>query len=408
MLKKIQQYLLLNYPLLWNIKIVPAFVGAFVINILFFLAGYFLTKIDFSDRYSYSSSFSGFALIYMGAVLTAILLFIIWLVFYSKNNAFKSFYPKSSGGLYLEWILSFVIIGGFILFPFSYYQGSTSKIRSYASKQEMIKAIETLNLVKILIPTDKTSYYLEYPTGLPEDHYIKSAPDKHSEYSDNIDSSAEYVDPVEYAESQNIHYAEYPDFAQLSLLNYSSLNQFYISSKSDFTIRDADTVKKWLKEQNKEEISKLMDAFIALQNKHGLKSNLTKDQWLQLVYNPSKYPVGDFNLISSYNYEDEEAKNQYSYYYSSRNKTPNGYYVSYDELERSYDKIMYAHIDKDQSLAFFVITISMALSISLLVFSFRSTTGKSWLIALISMGLILFINGIFSFAISSPFRLDIV
>lgn len=408
MLKKIQQYLLLNYPLLWNIKIVPAFLGAVVINILFFLAGYFLTKIDFSDRYSYSSSFPGAALIYMGAVLTAILLFIIWLVFYSKKNAFKSFYPKSSSGLYLEWVLSFVIICGFILFPFSYYQGSASKVRSYVSKQEMIKAVETLNLIRILIPTDKTSYYQEYPTDLPSDYYMKSAPDKHSGNLDSSASVAEYVDPVEYAESNNVHYPDYPDFAQLSLLNYGSLNQFYISSKSDFTIRDADTVKKWLRQQNKEEISRLIESFFAVQNKHNLKTNLTKDQWLQLVYNPSKYPVGDFNLITSYNYEDEEAKNEYSYYYSSRDNTPNGYYVSYDELERSYSKIMDAYVDKDGSLAFFIISITMALSISLLVFSFRSTTGKSWLIALISIGLILFINGILSFAISSPFRMDIV
>lgn len=409
MLKKIQQYLLLNHPLLWNIRIVPALLGAIVLNILFFLGGYFLTKINFSDQYSYGSSFSGAALIYMGAVLTSILLFIIWLVFYSKNNAFKSFYPRSCRGLYLEWILSFVIICGFILFPFSYNQGSVSKIRSYASKQEMIKAVETLNLVRILIPTEKTSYYQEYPTDLPSDYAIKSSsPDKHPKYSDNTEPAVEsdYVDPVEYAESHNVQYSDYPDFAQLSLLNYSSLNQFYVPEKCDFTIRDSDTVKKWLKQQNKEEIGKLLDAFIALQNKHNLKTNLTKDQWMQLVYNPSKYPVGDFNLITSYNYVDEEAKNEYSYY--SRDKSSNGYYVSYDELEHSYNKIMDAYVDRDQSLAFFMISITMALSISLLVFSFRSTTGKSWLIALISIGLILFINGILSFAVSTPFLVDIV
>lgn len=406
MLKKIQQYLLLNHPLLWNIKIVPALLGAIGINILFFLAGYFLTKIDFSDQYSYSSSFSGAALIYMGAVLTSILLFIIWLVFYSKNNAFKSFYPKSCGGLYLEWILSFVIICGFVLFPFSYSQGSVSKIRSYASKQEMIKAIEILNLVRILIPTDKTSYYQEYPTDLPSEYAMKSSPDKSYGHSDNTAAVVDYVDPVEYAESHSIQYPDYPDFAQLSLLNYNSLDQFYISDKSDFIIRDSDTVKKWLKQQNKEEISKLIDAFIALQNKHHLTTNLTKDQWMQLVYNPSKYPVGDFNLITSYNYVDEDAKNNYSYYSNDRVST--GYYVSYDELDRSYSKIMHAYVDEDQNLAFFIIMICLALSISLLVFSFRSTTGKSWLIALISMGLILFINGILSFAISSPFNMEIV
>lgn len=410
MLKKIQQYLLLNYPLLWNMKIVPAILGAIAINILFFLGGFLLTKIDFTDIYSYSDSFSEGVLIYMGAVLTAVLLFIIWLVFYSKNNAFKSFYPKSAGGLYLEWVLSFIIICGFVFFPFSYHQGSVLKVRSYASKTEMIKAIETLNLVKILIPTEKTSYYQEYPTDLPSEYSIKSAPDKNSQYSDVTAPVTEYVDPVEYAESHNIQYAGYPDFAQLSLLNYNSLNQFYIPEKCDFKIRDTDAVKKWLRDQNKEEISKLIDAFIALENKHNLTTNLTKDQWMQLIYNPSKYPVGDFNLITSYNYEYQEAKNNYNSYYSyglSDNATT-GYYVSYDELERAYNKIMDAYVDKDASLAFFMFSICMALSISLLVFSFRATTGKSWLIALISIGLILFINGILSIAVATPFDMDLV
>ena len=396
MLKKIQQYLLLNYPLLWNIRIVPALLCAIVINILFFLAGYFLTIIDFSDRYSYSSSSQGGPLFYMGAGLTSILAFIIWMVFYSKNNAFKSFYPKSSGGLYLEWVLSFVIVCGFILFPFSYSQGTVTKIKSYASKQEMIKAVETLNLVRILIPTDKTSYYQEYPTDLPSDYYMKSVPDK----------DAEYIDPIEYAESHNIEYVDYPDFTQLSLLNYSSLNEFYIPQKTDFTIRDANTVKDWLKQQNKQEITRLIEDFITLQDQHNLKTNLTKDEWLQLVYNPSKYPVGDFNLMTPYNYE--EAKDKYNKYYYVEDRVTTSYYVSYDELEHSYNKIMYAYIDTDQSIAFFVIMLTLALAISLVVFSFRSTTGKAWLIAFVSIGLILFINGIISFPISSSFDLELV
>lgn len=410
MFKKIQQYLLLNYPLLWNIRIVPALLGVITINILFFLAGYLLTIINFSDRYSYSSSFSGDFFLYMGAVLTSILLFIIWLVYYSKNNAFKSFYPKSSGGLYLEWVLSFVIICGLVLFPFSYYQGSVSKIKSYASKQEMIKAVETLNLIKILIPTDKTSYYQEYPTDLPSDYYMKGGdPAKNGGYpASALPADTEYIDPIEYAESHTIQYADYPDFVQLSLLNYNSLNQFYFSSKCDFTIRDSDTVKKWLREQNKGEIIRLMDDFIILQNQHNLKTNLTKDKWLQLVYNPSKYPVGDFNLITPYDYEKEEAKNGYNYYYNSSDRASTGYYVSYDELERSYNKIMHAYVDKDQSQAFFMVMITLALAISLFVFSFRATNGKSWLIALVSIGLILFINGILSFSISTPFNMEVV
>lgn len=404
MLKKIQQYLLLNHPLLWNIKIVPALLGALIINIFFFIGGYILTKVDFS--YAYSNPFSGAALAYMGAILTSILLFIIWLVFYSKNNAFKSFYPRSSGGLYLEWILTFVIILGFVSFPFSYHQGSISKVKSYASKSEMIKAVETLNLIKILIPTDKTSYYQEYPTDLPPNS-SKYDPNMGAKYSDSIEMMT-YEDRIEYFESQNISYEDYPNFAQLSLLNYYTLDQFYFPSKCDFTVRNSDTVKKWLIEQNKEEISKLMDAFIALQDKHNLSMNFTKDEWMELVYNPAKYPVGDFNLITPYNYKEEDAKSGYSYYYDSSDKNSSGYYVSYSELEGAYNKIMDAYLNKEEAMALCVAAMCIALCVSLLVFSFRASSGKAWLIAAISMGLILFINGILSLAISSPMDSGVV
>lgn len=398
MLKKIQQYLLLNHPLLWNIKIVPALFGIVVINTLFFLSGYWLTEIDFLDRFSYNSSFAGAAFIYMGAVLMSIILFIIWLVSYSKNNAFKSFYPQSTNGLYSEWILSFVIICGLVLFPFSYKQGSILKIKSYVSEQEMIKAVETLNMVKILIPTDKTMYYQEYPTSVNNAYEMKASPNR---ASGNLNNEPEYVDPIEYAESHNTYYEDYPDFTQLSLLNYGSLNQFYISEGYGFTIRDNNTVKEWLRKQNKAEISKLMDDFLALQNRHSLKTNLTKEKWLELVYNPSKYPVGDFNLITSYDYESEKAGSVYSYY--PENKTSNGYYLSYDELERAYDKIMNAYVETGDNVALLLFFISLSMSLSLFVFSYRATAGKSWLIALVSMGLILFINGILSFTLLAIF-----
>lgn len=399
MLKKIQQYLLLNHPLLWNIKVVPAIIGAIIINLFFFVVGYLITEIDFTDIYSYyGNPFSGGALIYMGAVLTSILLFIIWLVFYSKNNAFKSFYPKSRGGLYSEWVLTFVIILGFVLFPFSYYQGTVTKVKSYAGKQEMIEAVETLNQIRILIPTEKTSYYQEYPVGLGS-RYSNNVPNMDI-ISPDTSNTLSYEDQIKLAESQTIHYENYPDFAQLSLLNYGVSSQFYIPEGSGIVIRDSQNVTKWLKEQNREEISKLMDKFIALQNKHNLTTNLTKDQWMDLVYNPSKYPVGDFNLICSYNYKSRDSV--FGYYYSGR-PVNTEYFVSYDELQSGYSKILDAYVDKGGTLARCMVAICLALSISLFVFSFRATTGKSWLIALISIGLILFINGIVSFSVAAPF-----
>lgn len=393
MIKKIQQYLLLNYPILWNTKIVPILLGTIIANILFFLIGYFFTSVDFNSGYNYFEVFTDNGLVYFGAIVSALLLFIIWLVFYSKNNSFKVFYPRKASSLYLEWLLSFIIIFSMTLFPYSYQKGTVYKARSYVTKTEMIKAIETLNMVKILIPSYKNSYFQEYPTEVHQQNARMSL--KGGNTQPYIDQA--YIDSVTNSTaSHNVYYEDYPNFTQLSLLNYSnSYEEIYISDQYKFQINGTQKVKEWLIAQEKQNISDLMDAFLKLQEKHKLKTNLSKDQWMNLIYNPAKYPVGDFNLISPY-----EQGNNYDYY-SYDDSNPNGYYLPYYGLKSGYEKIMKAYMDDEVQEAFILVSICFALGISLLVFSFRSTSGKSWLIAFVSIGLILFINGILSVSADS-------
>lgn len=381
MLKKTQQYLLLNYPLLWNMRVLLALLCAVVINILFFVGGYLLTEIDFTNTYYYSEdSF----LVYVAAVLCSILSFIIWMVFYSKNNAFQSFYPKSSGGLYLEWVLTFVIVAGFVLYPLSYYEGTKSKIKSYVDKSEMIHAIETLNMIRMLIPYEEFNYYADYSTDSVEVIEHNVIPGDAVKKTETVEKSE-----FEVSDSVDNNLGSF-DLGSLSLLNYKSdaSNVFYTTSEEDFTVRDGETVKQWLKDQDKEKVSKLMDDFIALQNKHKLSMNFTKEQWLKMVYNPPRYPVGEFNLITPRNYKTEPGVYNVS-----------KYYVSYRELVSAYDEIKDAYSSKESTSVLYISAAYLILAISLFVFSYRVTSGKSWLIALVAMGLMLFINGILSFLV---------
>ncbi|MBY0487441.1 MAG: hypothetical protein K2P85_09690, partial [Flavobacteriaceae bacterium] len=55
MFKNIQKYLLINQPLLWNLKIVPFSFFLITLNILFLIIGYFNGAINFletNDDYS--------------------------------------------------------------------------------------------------------------------------------------------------------------------------------------------------------------------------------------------------------------------------------------------------------------------------------------------------------------------
>ncbi len=409
MIKKIQQYLLIHHPLLWNIKIVPVLLAAIIINGLLFCGGYTSTEINFtSTYYYYSGPYFTKGFLYFGAVILSILFLIFWLIAYSKNNAFKVFYPKNARSMYLEWILICICVFSISQFPLSFNRGEIEKIKSYASKDDMMEAIKVLNMVDILIPETKTSYYKEYPDQYNND--IENFKGEYS-YSDEaivadtavvVAEEAENVeDIVAKAELENKEFEGYPNFRQLSLMNYDGYNHLYIPERYKIKVDDFRTVKTWLVNQDKAKIEELMDSFLKLHEKHGLKTNLTKDQWMKLVYNPKKYPVGDFNQINRFNINRYKENDYYSSYSSEERETPHGYYFQYEELVAGYDMIMDAYMDSQEREALTLISICFALSISLLIFSFRITSGKSWLIAFVSMGLILIIDLLLSLITAS-------
>ena len=377
MIKNLQKYLLLNYPLLWNLKIIPALICTVLINIFFFFLGYITTEISFS--YNYYNNFFSNGILYFFACIATALVFILWLVFYSKNNAFKVFYPKKASSLYLEWLLIFVIILSSFSFVFSVHYGSVTKTRSNASEKEMLDAIETINMVKILIPTNKTDYFQEYPSEIHEARMNKKG--QTIPYLSELE-----IDSINNI-SGNVHYEDYPNFSQLSLLNYNiGYDEIYIPEEYNYKLKDTKLVKQWLVNNDSEKIKSLMNSFLKLVDKHHLKTNLTVDQWFNLIYNPQKFPVGDFNLIVNSSYEDD------SYHRGA-------YYLPYYQLKNGYDDIKSSYTTDNLEM-FIYVTLCFAILFSLFVFGFRSTSGKAWLIALISMGLLLFIDGLLCLTVS--------
>ena len=88
MFKKIQKYLLINHPLLWNLKIVPISVFLILTNIIFFVLGFLNGGIDFSESQNNYASNSNDEIITFFSVLVCIVTLIIWVIYYLKNNCF--------------------------------------------------------------------------------------------------------------------------------------------------------------------------------------------------------------------------------------------------------------------------------------------------------------------------------
>lgn len=181
---------------------------------------------------------------------------------------------------------------------------------------------------------------------------------------DSDNSSEQY----EEAEEQS-------NLDRLSLLNHTGYSDTAFSEVAWIIFRADTNMVRWLKQEKADSIRWLMTEFRTLQHKHGLRSNITVDKWFNLVYNPPLFPVGSFNLINPYKVRSGDEQ-----------LSSNGYYVCYYELQNAYRIINEAYFDWRTILEQALYSLFFALSISLLIFSFRITSGKSWLVAFMGRG----------------------
>jgi hypothetical protein len=158
MLKKLNQYLLTHHPLLWNTRVLHVLAANALIHLLFFAAGYAsLSAGTAMYRYSYYAYEPG---IIMFSVLCSFVVLILWLVFYLRNNAFKSFYTIGKNHLVKEMLIVLVILFTSIIFFESYHAGTRAKGRSITGSSLLVKEVNTVNLAMAFMPFSKSDYFI--------------------------------------------------------------------------------------------------------------------------------------------------------------------------------------------------------------------------------------------------------
>jgi len=393
MFKNIQKYLLIHQPLLWNLKIVPISIMLVLFHILFFIIGYCNGTLNFVETERNYSRDNESITIFFG-VLSALIILILWLVYYFKNNAFKSFYPKKNNSLFKEWLLILVICLLLSTFSASYISGKNLKIRSYFTETELKKRCEIIS---------QASIFYEGSYQEPKEVEIK--------VNDTLKSV-----PLDYFIFQGKKYDLY------SLLNKNVENFSIFNSKED-SIRKV-TVKTWLVNNEKDKIKSLFSEYLKIAKEHQLVANIDEEKWLSLVYNypdfVSKYKVATYEKdeYSNYNYsnnnevavaaipENEEkfdTINRYIKYVGEERIVYNKYFVPAGAINYNYTIISESYSNPLVNYEMLLVMFYFALGLSIALFSFRVTSGKSWLIALVSVGVFNIILGITSAIASSEY-----
>lgn len=405
MIKKIQQYLLLHHPVIWNIRLVPMLLILFAVHVIFFAIGYFSGDTAFTDQYySYYSPTNDLGMLYFVAILVGILILIGWLVMYMRNNAFRIFYPRKTSQLYFEWILIFVVTIGIAFLPSTLTLGRVSKWRSVASYEEAQENLKMLESIRMLIPNDDPDSYNynsnnDRPIPIPDGvivHLDEIDLDKYSFEYDKVGS-------IVIKGYKGASFLFYSDYEYNYYLNYNGDNYHYespeyIQRKREYA-KSVYQIKSWLINGQKDSIISLMSSFLRLQDKHNLKANVDLNRWFKTVYNPPYFPVSEQSRIYSSNdrYSYDYYSDKRDYYIPSVEEHP---FLAYQNLCSGYECVVRSYENVNDLNATIIICLCIALLLSVFVFSFRVTTGKSWLIALIASGVILFVSTLIMVAIS--------
>lgn len=391
MFKDIQKQLLLKYPLLWNTKFVPMIGIGLLLQLIFFGLGFLDGTIDFSNKTKIDISVFSVLI----GVLLSIIIVILWLVNYFKNNALKSFYSKSKNALFYEWFqifcISLVLISFYL--PFSF--GKQWHQKSYFSLEETKKRCEIISTADIFIDGSFAETEIDsVASGLLVGETAISV--------DSIVESEEYIENYDYETATGRVHKDYILFEGKKYDEYSLLNrnvfEFRVFSEEEDSLNERN-VKMWLHNNEREKVKNLMSAYLKILNEHHLKANLTLDKWFEITYkepdfNRFLYILPYLDEYETDDYYDYSVTNQKTY--ANNEEKYSKYYIQQNVLKEKYDIVSDAHTKSYFKYEELLSFLYGALGLSLLIFSFRVTTGKSWLISIVVTGILNIFYGIFS------------
>jgi len=355
---KIDQYLLENYPTIWNTKIIWVLLVNIAIHILFFLMG-FLSYInpESLQRSNVISDFFTEGPIFINLIIS-LLIIVIWLIMMFKNNSFKNFYPSSNFKLFSQFFYYFIIFLTSTTFYYSYMAGFKFFINQKYDVVEMNKKIETINRAapffsisledytldqrkfplvfskafcetdKNEIEKDKTNftflnrnyqfYHTYSKTVYKRDslgRYFYPEPEKTNKtklaYKEQKQNSITYYFKKEVIDLTSEIPTSLPSYYNFSAVFYLKNASDYNDRRNyiiDYTVDDLTSDSLLLKEsfrinqsttqllnkRNPREIEKLLSEFLAISEEFEIKTNLDAKSWLKLVYHPNNFEVKSF------------------------------------------------------------------------------------------------------------------
>ncbi len=320
MFKKINQYLLTKYPLLWNTRVLQVLAANALVHLLFFLGGYAsLTEGSSMQRYAYEYYTPGLVFF---SVLCSFVVLVLWLVFYLRNNAFKSFYTIGKWHLVKEMLIVMVIVFTSSIFFESYNEGFRAKGRSITGSSQLLKEANTINLAMAFIPYSKADYFILRTC----DKDNKGATASYYDY-ENLDTFNIMMAAADTAIGEfnaNNYRPDSMGIAKRNALRKPGAISYQHYCKTFITLEDEPgfvdnpqlkaTVNRWLKNQYTDSVKYILEECLKVCKKYDVDLTLNTAQLAAMPFEDSLHTVNNLVKTSRYDGENVEGKAYISIY----------------------------------------------------------------------------------------------
>ncbi|MGL5235042.1 MAG: hypothetical protein ACRC8Z_09870 [Empedobacter falsenii] len=457
MFKKINQTLITKYPLIWNLKFIWILLTVLVFNLIAFINGFlfFTKKSQLQETGLYEVFFNSGIFIYY--LLIGVIIGVIWLYFYIKNNRFKSNYPTSRNYLFKEFLAIFVIIFLMFYVPNSFKNGLKFRVSNYITEEQYLKDIDIINRTQgfTLQPNfgyDNYSRNLSVPAfdSLVSEKETRELYEKNKrEYlrKNPTYSYDAFLDPYfRNPEFETLLRDYFPERFSYSKINFNQTYQplkknnsstdsfqeemdYPTTAAVDSTYAVVDSAAVSLNSGGKPDVyynlaSLYNYSFLAFNNPKDstLNHQFYDGQWIALLQKNDRKVIE--NLLNNYTdllkkqeigYQFKHKKwidylPQYPYYfidhklnyidpYQTVDKKLNDY-INQDSLNKVYENIEFSKYSSTwlEHIQYYLL---IALVITVLIITFRFSSFKVWLISLIGAGILAILGSVFGISIDA-------
>lgn len=437
-INKVNKYLLEHYPLIWNTRLVWMVGVNILVHMLFFIIGFSAVNEieDLKQHYNLSSYFFESSAIYYN-FLFSIVIVLVWIIFYLRNNAFKNLYSLPKLFLFKQFCIILFIFFISITQFFSFKQGIVTKIKLNYNWEEVDADIKIFNKTAIFLAQNQSDYTInnkKYPKPFPLEIAYNDkfeingaindteAQEGNYDFDDNlnandIDVTKPYIvknklfyqfytidenlwlkdkefnsDLNEYSKN-NFKYrivedvSEFKHLIKPSLLNYSKV-LFKTGQDSLANQSQLEYYQKILNDGDNEEIKIALKTFLILTKKYKIDHNLEAGTWFNLTINQPDYFLKILINQSPPDLYGNNSNTKSRFYdevpYSEK------MYLSFGNTDHIFKNIYEAYFISTASEFTYFLTI-FAFFLALILFVFKTTSIKNVLLSIVASILILVI-----------------